>query len=250
MMVYLSALSVDFLQKTYTMEATPTIHSLGDRFLTNSAIVLSGGLSTRFGQDKGLLKLGDKPLIRYVLNAVEKLVEERIVVVSSKQQLEVYERACGDLATILTDRGKEHSPLAGTLTGLQEAQGEYSLILPCDTPFVSRNVISLLLELAPGRNACVPRWPNGYVEPLQAVYRTQCALKSCETALQEKQLDVKAMLDRLQCIRYVSTLVLQQLDPELITFFNINTPQDLKRAEQILANKLQRPRTSFNRQRR
>jgi len=215
--------------------------------LTNSAVVLSGGLSTRLGQDKGLLKLGEKPLVRYVLKAVDRLVEERIVVVSSKQQVEVYERACGDLATILTDKGKEHSPLAGTLTGLQEAQGEYSLVLPCDTPFLSRNILSLLLELSPGKNACVPRWPNGYVEPLQAVYRTQCALKACEAALHEKQLDVKAMLDRLQCVRYVSTLVLQQLDPDLKTFFNINTLQDLKKAEQILANKAQHPTTSLDR---
>jgi molybdopterin-guanine dinucleotide biosynthesis protein A len=42
------------------------------------------------------------------------------------------------------------------------------------------------------------------------------------------------MVDRLRNVRYVSTLVLQQLDPELRTFFNVNTPLDLRKAELML----------------
>jgi molybdopterin-guanine dinucleotide biosynthesis protein A len=203
--------------------------------LTSSAIILAGGLSSRFGQDKGLLQLGGKSLVRHVLNAVVNVVDEKIVVVSRGEHVDKYLKATGACASILVDRGNTHSPLAGALTGFEEAQGEYSLLLPCDTPFASRDILSLLLELCPGRNACVPRWPNGYVEPLQAVYRTESALEASNVALCAGKLNVQAMLDRLQCVRYVSTLVLQQLDPELRTFFNVNTPLDLKRAEQMLS---------------
>jgi molybdopterin-guanine dinucleotide biosynthesis protein A len=45
------------------------------------------------------------------------------------------------------------------------------------------------------------------------------------------------MVDKLRGVRYVSTLVLRQLDPELKSFFNVNTPLDLKRAEAMLKNK-------------
>jgi molybdopterin-guanine dinucleotide biosynthesis protein A len=45
------------------------------------------------------------------------------------------------------------------------------------------------------------------------------------------------MIDNLHGVRYVSTLVLEQLDPNLATFFNINTPVDLKKAEAMLAKK-------------
>ena len=204
--------------------------------MTNSAIILAGGLSSRFGQDKGLLQLAKKPLVRHVLNAVFNVVDEKIVVVSRRENVDKYLKATGGRASILVDKGDTHSPLAGALTGFEKAQGEYSLLLPCDTPFVSRDILSLLLELCPGRNACVPRWPNDYVEPLQAVYRKESALKTSNVALCAGKLNVQAMLDRLHCVRYVSTLVLEQLDPELRTFFNVNTPLDLKRAEQMLSH--------------
>jgi molybdopterin-guanine dinucleotide biosynthesis protein A len=42
------------------------------------------------------------------------------------------------------------------------------------------------------------------------------------------------MIDRLHGVRYVSTLVLEQIDPELKTFFNVNNPIDLKKAEIML----------------
>jgi molybdopterin-guanine dinucleotide biosynthesis protein A len=212
-----------------------TPRSYGDStLLSRSAIILAGGLSTRFGQDKGLLQLAGKPLVRHVLNAVDNIVDENIVVVSCREDVGKYLKAIDACAMIAVDKTNVHSPLAGALTGFEEADEEYSLLLPCDTPFASRDILSLLLELCPGRNACVPRWPNGYVEPLQAVYRTEPALEASRFALCAGKLDVQAMLDGLQCVRYVSTLVLKQLDPELKTFFNINTPLDLMRAEQML----------------
>jgi molybdopterin-guanine dinucleotide biosynthesis protein A len=219
-------------KKTLT---TSTIH--GDKtFLTRSAIVLAGGLSSRLGQDKGLLLLAGKPLIKHVLDAVDNIVDERMVVVSRREDVDKYLKATACGASIIVDKGEMHSPLAGALSGFEETSGEYSLLLPCDTPFTSRDVLALLLELCTGRNACVPRWPNGYVEPLQAVYRTEPALEASRIALRAGRLNVQAMLDGLRCVRYVSTLVLEQLDPGLKAFFNINTPLDLKRAEQALSH--------------
>jgi len=42
------------------------------------------------------------------------------------------------------------------------------------------------------------------------------------------------MIDNLRGVRYVSTMVLEQLEPDLLTFFNVNTPQDLKKADSLL----------------
>ena len=205
-----------------------------------SGVILAGGLSSRFGQDKGLLQLAGKPLVKLVLDTVDNVVDEKIVVVSCREQVDKYLKATDASTRIIVDKTDVHSPLAGALTGFEEARGEYSLLLPCDTPFASRDILSLLLELCTGRNACIPRRPNGYVEPLQAVYRTGPALEASNAAFLAGSLDMQAMLDRLRCIRYVSTLVLEQLDPELKTFFNINTPLDLKRAEQMLSRQSSR----------
>ena len=97
--------------------------------------------------------------------------------------------------------------------------------------------MALILELCINRNAAVPRWPNGYIEPLHAAYRVKPALDAAEKALNNGKLDMCSMIENLRGIRYISTLVLKQLDPELRTFFNITTPLDLKRAEQILKGK-------------
>jgi len=202
--------------------------------LQKTGIVLAGGFSSRFGQDKGLLHLAEKPLIRYVLNSMEKVVDEKIIVLSSKPQAEKYAKIIGPDCKILVDSTELHGPLAGAFTGFREASGEYSLLLPCDTPFVSTDIISLLMELCVNKNATIPRWPNCYLEPLHAVYRTKSAVEAAEKTLLTGQVNMQAMVDNLRNVRYVSTIVLEQLDKELRTFFNINTPLDLRKAEMML----------------
>ena len=199
-----------------------------------SAIILAGGFSSRFGQDKGLLQLANKPLIKHVLDAISTIVDEKMVVASSKVQAENYAKVLGSDVNVLIDVDDAQSPLVGALTGFKEARGEYALLLPCDTPLVSRDVVSLLFEVCINRNAVIPRWPNGYIEPLQAVYCAKPACEAAKNALSEGELNMQSMVDRLRGVRYVSTLVLEQLDLELRTFFNINTPLDLRNAENML----------------
>ena len=202
--------------------------------MDRSAIILAGGFSSRFGQDKGLLILAKKPLIRHVLNAIKDIIDETIIVVSSEAQAENYAKVVDSNVRILVDVDDAQSPLIGASTGFRKTQGEYSLLLPCDTPLVSRKILLLLFELSTNRNAVIPRWPNGYLEPLQAVYRTKPALEAARNALSQGRMDIRSMVNKLAGVRYVSTLVLQQLDPKLKTFFNVNTSSDLKKAESIL----------------
>jgi len=203
-----------------------------------SAIVLAGGFSKRFGCNKGLLKLADKPLILYVLDNVSTVVDEILVVVSSKSQEKAYTPFLTSKARIVIDKYETQSPLVGALTGFENAQCEYSLLLPCDTPFVSSQIVSLLLELCVNQDAVIPRWPNRYMEPLQAAYSTKPAITATEKALEERKMNMHSMIGHLKRIRYVSTLTLKQIDPELITFFNVNTPEALRKGERVLLDGL------------
>ncbi|MGD0495828.1 MAG: molybdenum cofactor guanylyltransferase [Candidatus Bathyarchaeia archaeon] len=202
--------------------------------MERSAIILAGGFSSRLGQDKGLVQLSNRPLVKHVMDKTKDLVDERLVVVSSKVQADRYSNVLGEDANVLVDDAGVPGPLAGATAGFERAQGKYSLLLPCDTPFVSRDILHLLLELCINRNAAVPRWPNCYTEPLQAAYCTRPALEASRNALLSGKLNLQAMVDKLQRVRYVSTLVLEQLDPRLRTFFNVNTALDLKKAEVML----------------
>jgi molybdopterin-guanine dinucleotide biosynthesis protein A len=198
--------------------------------LDRSAIVLAGGFSTRFGEDKGVLELGNKPLIRRVTDAVQPIVNEIIVVTSSQERVAKYADLLGANVRFAVDSRESRGPLIGALAGFEAAHGDHSLLLPFDTPFVSREVVSLLFELCLKRAAAIPRWPNGQIEPLHAVYHTRTALEAAKAASDEGKLDMRAMIGKMKGVRFVSTLVIEQLDPDLRTFFNINTAFDLKRA--------------------
>ncbi|MEM2912572.1 MAG: molybdenum cofactor guanylyltransferase [Candidatus Bathyarchaeia archaeon] len=201
-----------------------------------SAIILAGGFSKRLGQEKALTKLAGKPLILHVLGRVPENIDEKLVVVSSENQKETFEKTLEDKAKIVLDVRKMQSPLVGAYTGFKNVNSDYSLLLACDTPFVSSQILAFLIECCVNKSAAIPRWPNGYIEPLQAAYNTKIACTQAENALNNGELNLRSMIARMRNIRYISTLVLQQIDPKLRTFFNINTPLDLKRAESLLSS--------------
>lgn len=200
-----------------------------------ACIILAGGFSKRFGRDKGLVKLKGKSLVTYLLEKVAKVVDEKVIVVGSEAQRDAFSPLFKHVADVIADKYDGHSPLIGALTGFETVQSEYSLLLPCDTPFLSSEIATLLVESCMGRSAVIPRWPNGWIEPLQAVYHTKSAITATRKALNQGKMDVRSMISYLRSIRYISTVVLQKLDPELLTFFNINTLADLRKAESMLS---------------
>lgn len=202
--------------------------------MNKALIILSGGLSQRFGQDKCFRKLAGKALLTRVLDRVATVADEIVVVAGSATQQGVLSQAVGQKARVIVDSYGNHSPLIGALTGLENVEAGYALILPCDAPFVSRDIAQLLLDLCEGKSAAIPRWPDGKIEPLQAAYNVKLAKEAAQIAYHEGKRDMRAMIDRLRSIRYISTLVLQQYDEKLATFFNINTVEDWKRAEAAL----------------
>ncbi len=208
--------------------------------MEKSAIILAGGVSKRFGQDKGLVQIGGKPLILRVFERAREVVDEVIVVVSSTAQKESYALLFPRKTEIVVDVYDSRSVLVGALTGFMKAQGEYSLLLPSDTPFVSRDIIRLLFEMSHNTDAVIPRWPNGYIEPLQAVYRRDSAMTAAREAVQKCETRMQSMISLLRRVRYLSTIVVKEMDPHLTTFLNINTPSDLKRAERLIKRNIDR----------
>ncbi len=200
------------------------------KHVDKSAIVLAGGSSSRFGQDKGRIELAGKPLIRHVVDAVQRLVDEVIIVVNSQERLAKYAGLVPADVRFAVDVCESNSPLVGALTGFGVAKGKYALLVAGDMPFVSRDVVSLLFDLCVGKAAVVPRWPDGQVEPLHSVYETKAALDAAKCVVDEGKLCMQDMIERLRGVRYVSTLVVQQLDPDFRTFFSVNSPVDLKKA--------------------
>ena len=209
--------------------------------MRKSAIILAGGLSKRLGPNKGLITLAGKPLLTHVVDKISGVVDEIVVVVSSESQKRIIEDLVKRKARVTVDRDEAQSPLVGALAGFENIRGEYSLLLSCDSPFVSSQIASLLLDLCVNRSAVIPRWPNGFIEPLRAAYHTRYTQIAAEKTLENGKMDLQSMITLLRGVRYVSTMVLQQIDPMLLTFFNVNTPNDLKKAKSIMKSTSKTP---------
>ncbi len=199
-----------------------------------SAIILAGGGSTRMEGDKGLRELGGEPLVRHVIRRLSGLVDEVLVVVGSEEQREAYSRAIGDEVKLTVDIYEGGSPLVGALTGLRYAKGDYALITGCDMPFISKDAICLLFREAEGFNGATFRWPNGWIEPLIAVYKVGPSIKKARKLYDAGNLRLRRVLLDMPDVKMMPIDALRTLDPDLITLYDADTEDALREAEKIL----------------
>jgi molybdopterin-guanine dinucleotide biosynthesis protein A len=198
-----------------------------------TAIILSGGESSRFGEDKGLFEIYQHSLISFIIETVTAIAHEVIIVISDPKKATEY-ASLFPATRLLVDECGSGAAIFGVLTGLKNAKGTYSFLLPSDTPLVSSHVLELLKRLSWEYNAVIPRWPSGYIEPLQAIYRTREAYQATVTSIQSGSLTMRNMISNLQNILYLPTQLLEPYDPQLLTFYNINRLADLHKIKQHL----------------
>ncbi|WXG45617.1 MAG: molybdenum cofactor guanylyltransferase [Candidatus Atabeyarchaeum deiterrae] len=196
-----------------------------------AAAILAGGESQRL-KTKSLVMLAGKPMILRIIDECRSVTDEVLVIVNSQEQMNSIARLVGETdARIIVDRSESfQSPLLGAHTAFENSRQELTLLLPCDTPLIKTQVLELLFSMVSGWDAVVPRHPNGHIEPLHAVYRTGVALKSAEDALSSGERSMRDLIIKLRVL-YLSTETIRQLDPELESFTNVNTPAQLKQLE-------------------
>ncbi len=189
-----------------------------------TSIVLAGGKNLRLGRSKALEAVGGKSLFERVIERLRPL-SNQILIVTSQEQLDL--PAAGD-AEILVDLYPGKGPLGGIYTGLLASQSSHSIVVACDMPFLNTGLLSYMVRLSSNFDAVVPRLGERMVEPLHAVYSKNC-LASVKTQLELNQLGVNSFLSRVR-VRYVERAECQRLDPQLLSFFNINCQSDLDQA--------------------
>jgi molybdenum cofactor guanylyltransferase len=143
----------------------------------------------------------------------------------------------------LDERGEIHPDLApglGPISGLYTAlRRESRPVFLCagDMPFLNADLIRYQVELLKGHDVVVPK-PDGFYEPLHAVYAPSCLLP-VERLIQARKKRPVGFFDQIR-LREIRDRELDRFDPDRLSFFNINTKADLVRAEAIL--KAQSPR--------
>jgi molybdopterin-guanine dinucleotide biosynthesis protein A len=77
----------------------------------------------------------------------------------------------------------------------------------------------------------IPRTEVG-IEPLCAVYSRRC-LQTVQGALEQNNLKIRSFFSRVR-VKEIPETVLRKMDPGLVSFFNINTPDDLEQANRMI----------------
>ena len=192
-----------------------------------AGIILSGGLNSRMqGRNKAYLEVGDLQFLDRVTHTLRKSFDEILLVTkdpSAYPQKEI---------RIITDVLAVQSPLSGIHAGLSNMEADYAFCIGCDTPFLKKGVVEILVnEIKPGTDVVVP-YSETYFQPLCAVYSKRCAAL-IEAQLNEGDLKVDNLFAAAK-IKTIPYETFQKVDKDLISFFNVNSPEDLQYAEQLL----------------
>jgi molybdopterin-guanine dinucleotide biosynthesis protein A len=186
-----------------------------------TALILAGGDSRRMGQDKAALVLDGMTLLQRVTATMQAIFPKVIVSVRQlRAEVEV---------TQVCDEQPGNGPLAGLISGLAQAESPWVFAVACDMPFVTEAVVLHLATFRAGHQAVVPL-VGGYPQPLAAFYSSS-ALETMRATLAAGERSVRAALEKME-VRYVSEAELCTADPLLRSFFDLDTPDDLRAAQE------------------
>lgn len=181
-----------------------------------SLVILAGGLSRRMGRDKASLPVGDGTLIEHLARRLAPVVDETIVAGGSGRHTVAGVR-------MIEDRYPGLGPLAGIHAGLSSARYPHVWVVGCDLPDTDPALAPLLLELAAGYDAVVPRI-DAEPQGVCALY-DRALVSRIDDLLASGERSIKSLLAASN-VRYVTSEELRLVDPELGSFRNINTPAD------------------------
>ena len=185
-----------------------------------AGIILAGGLNRRLeGQNKALLPVGDQPILDRLVTLFRQFFNQIIVVTNHPLAYVSYD------VTIVTDLLTIRSSLTGIQAGLFHAQAPYAFVCACDMPFIKKELIEILMKaIEPRWDVIAPVTREGY-QPLCAIYSKRC-LQPIEEQLKKQELKISRLFAKVK-VKSIAEEKLRQVDSELVSFFNINTPDDL-----------------------
>jgi molybdopterin-guanine dinucleotide biosynthesis protein A len=193
-----------------------------------TSIVLAGGRSRRLGQDKRLVRIGNETLINRVIGRLLLISNEIFIVIAQGESPPSFSPhpEVKVVADILPLKGA----LGGIYTGLTKATSPKSLVVASDMPFLNNALLQHMIDVSDGYDVIAP-WTSGRPEPLHAIYSKQC-LKPIEKLLGRTELKIIDFWPEVR-VKPIPEEDVNRFDPQHLSFFNVNTIEDLNRAREL-----------------
>lgn len=183
-----------------------------------TGVILSGGRSSRMGENKALLPVNGERMIDRTVRLFRTLFEEVIIVTVSP--LDYLDQDAAVAVDIRPGKGA----LGGIYTGLFHARGERAFFAACDMPFLNRGFIERMISLASGYDIVVPVTPEG-PQPLHAIYARRC-LPVIRRLIDRDRLKIAGFYPGHRILA-IPPEAIRSFDPEMKMFLNVNTRDDL-----------------------
>ena len=205
-------------------------------------IILIGGKNIRFGDESAaILEVLGKPLILYQIESLSKFNEEVFLIAHSEYQVNSYYKKMNfprDITFLIDDtevlgNKQLRTPMLGVYSGFKELKKlgfEKAFLLSGDMPLIKPKVIELMINSVKGYDYCIPRWHNGYLEPLFAIYPVEKTYELAKKSILERNYAFTSIIDKSLRINYIPVEEsIKQLDQNFVSLININGPIDLEK---------------------
>lgn len=182
-----------------------------------TAYILAGGKSSRMGRDKGLMLLGNKPMVEHVAFQLQQ-VTNKVVIISNNIAFEK------PGLEVIPDLIKDIGPAGGIYTALSHSSTALNFIISCDMPLMTASVIDFIISQSSEFEITIPVL-NGRLEPLCSVYSKKC-LYRWQSLIQSGAFKLHDIVSHFYCLP-VDMNGMNGFDEAL--FLNINTPEDVNK---------------------
>ena len=205
-----------------------------------SICIQAGGQSSRMGEDKALKTFLGRPLIQRVIERLSPVADEVLVTTNRPADYASLGHSVRRLR-LVSDLKPGRGALGGLHTAIASATHPIVGVVACDMPFASARLIETAsrIMVAEEADVVIPRLtragPTGKsegFEPLHAVYRCATCLPAIESAIDADQWKVIAWFPQVK-VRVLTSKELETLDPDGLAFWNVNTPEEFAKAEEL-----------------
>ena len=188
--------------------------------------IMAGGKSSRMGTDKSFVTLLGKPLIEHLIDRLADLGEDERILITNRPD-DYSALGLPMFPDVLPNKGS----LGGIYTAITHSQSDYTLVIACDMPFANLALLKYMVGLCDGSHDVIVPRVDSYPEGLHAIYSRAC-LAPIRQRLDVDQLKVMGFYGDVR-VRYLDEAEYQLFDPKGLSFFNVNTPQELEEARRL-----------------
>jgi len=202
-----------------------------------TAIILSGGKSSRMGTNKSLLRIRDKTVIERMHDLLQSMFKDVILITNEPDDYNFLD------IPIYEDFFRHRGPLAGIHSGLKHSKTNINFIISCDLPLMTKEMINYLIEYKTNKLITVAK-ADGFIQQLAGKYSKEClspSEKILKEGIENENRDAVQKKRKCNVLSLIDLVGAEIISAESLPFYNEDLYFNMNKTEdyELLLRKLQ-----------